>query len=41
MKQLLPNSPSYLASLPKGTSRGPEAQAYHPWSDMDYGKLLD
>ncbi len=30
----------YLAKLPKGTSKGPEAKPYHPWSDMDYGNFF-
>ncbi|RKN81781.1 DUF6797 domain-containing protein [Ulvibacterium marinum] len=34
------NSPGYLAGLPKGTSQGPEAKPYQPWSDMDYGNFL-
>ncbi|WP_299535808.1 DUF6797 domain-containing protein [Ulvibacterium sp.] len=34
------SSPGYLAGLPKGTSRGPEAKPYQPWSDMDYGDFL-
>ena len=33
-------TPGYLAGLPKGTSRGPEAKPYHPWSDMDYGNFF-
>ena len=32
--------PNYLASLPKGNSRGPAAKPYHPWSDMDYGNFF-
>lgn len=31
---------NYLAQLPKGTSRGPAAKPYHPWSDMDYGNFF-
>lgn len=31
---------AYLATLPKGSSRGPEAKPYTPWSDMDYGDFL-
>lgn len=30
----------YLASLPEGTSKGPESVPYHPWSDMDYGNFF-
>ena len=33
-------TPGYLAKLPKGTSKGPEAKPYHPWSDMDYGNFF-
>ncbi len=33
-------TPGYLATLPKGTSKGPEAKPYHPWSDMDYGNFF-
>ncbi len=33
-------TPGYLAKLPKGTSIGPEAKPYHPWSDMDYGNFF-
>ena len=33
-------TPGYLAGLPAGSSRGPAAKAYHPWSDMDYGNFL-
>lgn len=28
---------AYLSHLPKGSTTGPEAKPYHPWSDMDYG----
>ncbi len=34
------NTPGYLAGLPKGSTRGPETQPYHPWSDMDYGDFF-
>ena len=30
----------YLSELPKGTSKGPEPQPYHPWSDQDYGNFF-
>ncbi len=30
----------YLAQLPEGTSKGPDAKPYHPWSDMDYGNFF-
>ncbi|MEL6104955.1 MAG: DUF6797 domain-containing protein [Planctomycetota bacterium] len=30
----------YLASLPKGTQRGPAAGLDEPWRDMDYGPFL-
>ncbi|MBD3628200.1 DUF6797 domain-containing protein [Cyclobacterium sp.] len=30
----------YLASLPEGTSRGPEPREYKPWEEMDYGNFL-
>lgn len=30
----------YLASLPKGKSRGPVPVKYEPWRDMDYGPFL-
>jgi hypothetical protein len=33
-------TPGYLAKLPKGTSKGPDAKPYHPWSDMDYGNFF-
>lgn len=33
-------TPGYLATLPEGSSRGPEAKPYHPWSDMDYGNFF-
>ncbi len=33
-------TPGYLTTLPKGTSKGPEAKPYHPWSDMDYGNFF-
>ena len=31
---------AYLASLPKGASRGPEPVEIHPWDTMDYGPSL-
>ena len=31
---------AYLASLPKGTQRGPAASLDEPWRDMDYGPFL-
>tara|TARA_R110002049_G_scaffold27321_4_gene94503 strand:+ start:50741 stop:54094 length:3354 start_codon:yes stop_codon:yes gene_type:complete len=45
---LKPHNPSqytkvdarYLAGLPKGKLRGPEAVERTPWSDMDYGPFL-
>jgi cytochrome c5/glucose/arabinose dehydrogenase len=33
-------TPDYLASLPKGKSRGPVSKPYQPWADMDYGNFL-
>jgi hypothetical protein len=33
-------TPGYLTKLPKGTSKGPDAKPYHPWSDMDYGNFF-
>ncbi|MBT8183440.1 MAG: cytochrome c, partial [Eudoraea sp.] len=39
-EDLIPNSPGYLAQLPKGNSRGPEVKPYQPWADMDYGDFL-
>ena len=30
----------YLSTLPVGTSRGPEPQPYHPWSDQNYGDFF-
>lgn len=30
----------YLAHLPDGSTTGPAAEPYHPWSDMDYGDFL-
>lgn len=33
-------SQGYLASLPKGTSKGPEPKQHHPWSDQDYGNFF-
>jgi len=34
------STPGYLASLPKGTSRGPESKPYQPWADMNYGNFF-
>ena len=31
---------TYLASLPSGSSRGPEPELIEPWSTMDYGPML-
>ncbi len=31
---------SYMQSLPKGSSPGPEAKKWEPWADMDYGDFL-
>ena len=31
---------NYLASLPQGTIEGPEATAYKPWAEMNYGNFL-
>ncbi len=33
-------TPEYLATLPKGKSRGPAPKPYQPWADMDYGNFL-
>lgn len=33
-------SDAYLASLPKGDTRGPEPSNIEPWSTMDYGSSL-
>jgi putative heme-binding domain-containing protein len=33
-------TPAYLASLPKGDSRGPEPQVIQPFVTMDYGSML-
>ena len=38
--QYFNTSTGYLASLPKGTSKGPEPKPYHPWSDQDYGDFF-
>ena len=38
--QYFNTSVGYLASLPKGTSKGPEPKPYHPWSDQDYGNFF-
>ena len=35
-----PITPDYLASLPAGTSRGPEPSAIEPWRLHDYGPFL-
>src|SRR5680860_193451 len=35
-----PVSSEYLAQLPEGTTKGPAAKPYHPWSDMDYGNFF-
>jgi len=31
---------TYLATLPKGDTLGPEPQKYQPWAEMDYGDFL-
>lgn len=31
---------TYLASLPVGTSTGPEPKEFKPWTEMDYGNFL-
>ena len=33
-------NPAYLSALPEGSSTGPAAKPYHPWSDMDYGNFF-
>ncbi|MGI9474387.1 MAG: DUF6797 domain-containing protein [Rubripirellula sp.] len=33
-------SEAYLASLPRGDSRGPEPKVIEPWTTMDYGPML-
>ncbi len=33
-------SPGYISQLPEGSSRGPEAKPYHPWSDQNYGNFF-
>ena len=38
--QFVSTSPGYLAGLPDGKSKGPDAKPYHPWSDMDYGNFF-
>jgi putative heme-binding domain-containing protein len=38
--QYSPTDEQYLASLPKGDSRGPEPQVIQPWVTMDYGPML-
>ncbi len=30
----------YLTQVPKGSSMGPDAKPFHPWSDMDYGNFF-
>lgn len=39
--QLTPITESYLASLPKGDTLGPEPVNTRPWSAMDYGPSLN
>ncbi len=39
-EEYYPVSSEYLAQLPEGTSWGPAAKPYHPWSDMDYGNFF-
>ena len=31
---------AYLASLPKGDTRGPKPVKFEPWATMDYGNTL-
>jgi putative heme-binding domain-containing protein len=38
--QYTPVDATYLAGLPKGTSRGPEPVEIQPWATMDYGPSL-
>lgn len=38
--QYLEITPDYLASLPRGSDRGPEAKRLTPWIAMDYGTRL-
>lgn len=38
--QLAPVDPNFLASLPKGDTRGPEPSKIEAWSAMDYGSSL-
>jgi hypothetical protein len=38
--QYVSTSPGYLAGLPEGISKGPDAKPYHPWSDMNYGNFF-
>ena len=38
--QYFKTTQGYLAGLPEGTSKGPEAKPYHPWSDQDYGNFF-
>jgi glucose/arabinose dehydrogenase/cytochrome c5 len=33
-------TPSYLDSLPKGNTMGPDPAPYQPWAEMDYGDFL-
>ena len=39
-EQFIVSTPGYLASIPKGTSRGPETKPYQPWADMNYGNFF-
>jgi glucose/arabinose dehydrogenase/cytochrome c5 len=39
-EQLFAVSEPYLASLPKGRSRGPAPVRHEPWKEMDYGRFL-
>ncbi|MFO0811465.1 MAG: DUF6797 domain-containing protein [Gemmataceae bacterium] len=38
--QYVPADAAYLATLPKGTSRGPTPPDAEPWRRMDYGNVL-
>ncbi|HEU5115429.1 MAG TPA: cytochrome c, partial [Isosphaeraceae bacterium] len=38
--QFTPVDDAYLASLPSGTTQGPEPSAVEPWTAMDYGPFL-
>ncbi len=40
LSQYITITPAYLASLPKGNTRGPAPQHLEPWSQMDYGPSL-